>query len=80
MSMSAVVLPFPSDTAARANGAGLAVAIAAKRLGYATHHIVRAAALARREVLAGRKSAGRAASDMTRALARAARDKGGDVA
>ncbi|QIO87696.1 hypothetical protein G9274_001381 [Stenotrophomonas rhizophila] len=78
--MSAVVLQFPVDNAARANGAGLAVAIAAKRMGYAAHHISRAAALVRREVLDGRKSAGRAASDMTRTLARAARGSGGDAA
>ncbi|MGA6148513.1 hypothetical protein [Stenotrophomonas sp. NPDC077461] len=78
--MSAVVLQFPIDNSARANGAGLAVAIAAKRMGYAAHHIARAAALARREVIDGRKSAGRAVSDMTRTLARAARSNGGDAA
>ncbi|WP_312328365.1 hypothetical protein [Stenotrophomonas sp.] len=78
--MSATILQFPTNTAARANGAGLAVAIAAKRMGYRPHHIARAAALARREVLDGLKSAGRAVSDMTRDLARAARANGGDAA
>ncbi|WP_313243725.1 hypothetical protein [Stenotrophomonas rhizophila] len=71
--MSAVILQFPTSTAARANGAGLAVAIAAKRMGYRPHHIARAAALARREVLDGQKSAARAVADMTRDLAHGAR-------
>lgn len=72
--MSAVILSFPTNTAQRANGAGLAVAIAAKRMGYRPHHIARAAALARREVLDGRKSAARAVADMTRDLSKAARN------
>jgi len=72
--MSAVILQFPTSAAQRANGAGLAVAIAARRMGYHPHHIARAAALARREVLDGHKSAARAVSDMTRDLAHAARN------
>lgn len=78
--MSAVLLQFPTNTAQRANGAGLAVAIAAKRMGYRPHHIARAAALARREVLEGRKSAARAVADMTRDLSYGARNTGGDAA
>jgi hypothetical protein len=70
--MSAVILQFPTNTAQRANGAGLAVAITARRMGYRPHHIARAAALARREVLDGHKSAARAVADMTRDLSRAA--------
>lgn len=77
--MSATILQFPTSTAARANGAGLAVAIAAKRMGYRPHHIARAAALARREVLDG-KSAARAVADMTRHLSYGARNTGGDAA
>lgn len=72
--MSAVILHFPNNTAQRANGAGLAVAIAATRMGYRPHHIARAAALARREVLDGHKSAARAVADMTRDLAHGARN------
>lgn len=77
--MSATILQFPTSTAARANGAGLAVAIAAKRMGYRPHHVARAAALARREVLDG-KSAARAVADMTRGLSYGARNTGGDAA
>jgi hypothetical protein len=77
--MSATILQFPTSTAARANGAGLAVATAAKRMGYRPHHIARAAALARREVLDG-KSAARAVADMTRDLSYGARNTGGDAA
>jgi len=72
--MSAVILSFPTKTAQRANGAGLAVAIAAKRMGYRPHHIARAAALASRDVLDGHKSAARAVTDRTRDLAHAARN------
>lgn len=78
--MSATVLQFPTNTAQRANGAGLAVAIAAKRMGYRPHHVARAAALARREVLDGHKSAARAVADMTRDLSHGARNPGGDAA
>lgn len=42
-------------------------------MGYRPHHIARAAALARREVLDGHKSAARAVADMTRDLAHGAR-------
>lgn len=78
--MSAVILQFPIRTVQRADGAGLAVAIAAKRMGYRSHHIARAAALARREVLDGHKSAARAVADMTRDLSYGARNTGGDAA
>lgn len=78
--MSATILQFPTNTAQRAAGAALAVAIAAKRMGYRQHHIVRAAALARREVLDGHKSAARAVADMTRDLSYGARATGGDAA
>lgn len=78
--MSAVILQFPANTAARANGAALAVVIAAKRLGYRPHHIARAAVLTRREVLDGHKSAARAVADMTRDLSYGARSTGGDAA
>lgn len=80
--MSAVVLSFPAAPTRdqRAHGAAVAVAIAAGRMGYRAAHIVRAAALARREVLDGRKSAARAVSDMTRDLALAARGSSGDAA
>lgn len=81
--MSAVILPFraaPDIRQQRAHGAAVCVAIAAARMGYRAAHIVRAAALARREVLDGRKSAARAVADMTRDLAIAARPTGGNAA
>ncbi|WWW34052.1 hypothetical protein V8017_13010 [Stenotrophomonas rhizophila] len=78
--MSAVILQLPTSTAARANGAGPAVAIAAKRMGYRPHHIASAAALAHREVLDGHKSAARTVADMTRDLSYGARSHGGGAA
>lgn len=78
--MSAVVLPFPATLAQRANRASEAVTLAAKRMGYRPHHIVRAAALARREVLDGRKSAARAVADMKWELAHVGLPTGGNAA
>lgn len=78
--MSAVIRQFPTNTAQRAHGAALAVAIAAKRMGYRQHHIARAAALATREVLDGHKSAARAVADMNRDLSHGARRTGDDAA
>lgn len=78
--MSAVILQFPTSKVRHADGAGLAVAIAARRMGYRPHHIARAAALARREVLDGHKSAARAVADMKAVLSLAARPTTGGAA
>lgn len=77
--MSAVVVAFRAQPtrAARAQNAAAAVFLAAARMGYKAHLAVRAAHVARTDVLAGGKSAARAISDMKRDLALAARQPGG---
>lgn len=79
--MSAVILPFVRpQRCENADGAFAAVNIAARRMGYAPHLAYRAARLAKREVLEGKKSAAKAVSDMTSDLKHAARDNGGLLA
>ena len=79
--MSAVILPFaPTVRIQRAEGAFAAVNIAARRMGYAEHLAYRAARLAKREVLDGKKSAAKAVADMKADLSLAARNDGGLLA
>lgn len=79
--MSAVILQFARPRRAdNADGAFAAVNIAARRMGYAEHLAYRAARLAKREVLEGKKSAAKAVSDMKADLSLAARNNGGLLA
>ncbi|MDG2524615.1 hypothetical protein P6166_04490 [Stenotrophomonas sp. HITSZ_GD] len=72
--MSAVILPFVRPArATNADGAFAAVNIAARRMGYSEHLALRAARVARRDVLDGRGSAAAVVSKLKAALACAAR-------
>jgi len=74
--LSAVILPFARPArATHADGAFAAVNVMARRMGYADHLALRAARLARQDVLAGRGSAAAVVAKLRAQLALAAKQK-----